>query len=389
MDLKTKFIIIGLIIFSMVSFSLFMIASNQQQALLRESNDLKSENAAQLSKINQLTNDLKENQGKIESLKAERDEGAQALNELQKKFELASKARDELIEKLKDSQRQEKTNISQQPATPAVPAENSDAYWGAILKAKTDLELQLSDIRVELRNLQINNESLQREKSVLEIDVNSLMNEKKDLLRQLDYNQKILDSISQEVVRERNDKVKIQDSFKAIKSENNVYSRQLKSINNRKMALDKKVQDLQEGKSTIEKRLSEMETMLAERMSQINSLKEELDAVKSGKASLDPEKKARESVELPAIVVRSSPSTDREKAEVLEFPGKILAVNPDNNFVVIDLGTSAGVKVGDAFGVYRGGKSIGSIEVIQVRENISACDIKRMSGPLKISDNIK
>ena len=57
-----------------------------------------------------------------------------------------------------------------------------------------------------LRSLQIANESLQREKSVLEMDVNSLRNEKKDLLRQLDYNQKLLDSMAQEVVREKNDK---------------------------------------------------------------------------------------------------------------------------------------------------------------------------------------
>ncbi len=383
MGQKTKFIIIGLIGFSVVCLFLFMQATSSQQLLVRERNDLKSENATLTNKLSQLGNELNVNNEKISSLRLERDKAAQGLNDLQKRFELVNKAREELVEKLK-SQRQQPEVVQQE-----IVVQNTDAYWGAILKGKTDLEMQLASVRGELRNLQISNESLQRDKSALELDINSLRNEKQDLLRQLDYNQKLLDSISQEVMRERNDKVKIQDSFKTIKNENGVLSRQLKGLNNRKAVLDRKIQDIQVGKGVVEKRLSEMETMLTDRISQINSLKDELDAIRSGKPLAALEKKPRESVELPAIVVRSTPASEKEKAEPPVFGGKILAVNPDNNFVVIDLGVSSGVKPGDAFNVYREGKSIGSIEVIQARSNISACDIKRMSAPLKIGDSIK
>ena len=55
------------------------------------------------------------------------------------------------------------------------------------------------------------------------------------------------------------------------------------------------------------------------------------------------------------------------------------------DFVLAD----AGVKTGDTFGVYRNGKSIGAVVVTQVRNDISACDIKRASGALKIGDGIK
>ena len=387
MEQKTKFIIIGLIGFSIACLFLFIQATNQQQVLVREGNDLKSENNALTGKVSQLEEDLKGNQGKINSLKSERDKAVAELADWQKKFESASKARDELVERLKKRSQLQEAAPAPKPAPP-VP-ENTDAYWGTVLKAKTDLEMQLSSIRVELKDLQISNESLQREKGVLEIDINTLRNEKKDLLRQLDYNQKLLDSMSQEVVRERNDKVAIQDSFKTIKSENEALSRQLKSLGSRKMLLDKKVQDLQDGKSTVEKRLNEMETMLTERISQIDSLKDELDTIKSGKPVAASEKKPGESVELPAIVVRSSPSAEKGKEESPVFSGKVLAVNTDNNFVVIDLGVSSGVKVGDMFNVYRAGKAIGSIAVIQARDNISACDIKRMSTSLKIGDSIK
>jgi len=178
------------------------------------------------------------------------------------------------------------------------------------------------------------------------------------------------------------------DNLKTIRSENGVLSRQLKSLVGRKEALDKKVQSLQDSKSTAEKRLNEMETMLTDRISKIDSLKNELDAIKSGKVE-DLEKVNKESVELPAIVVRSSPVTGREKAEIKEFPGKVLAVNLESNFVVIDLGSSSGVKVGDVFNVYRDARSVGSIGVIQTRPNIAACDIKRMSTPIRIGDSVK
>jgi len=291
MEQKTKFIIIGLIGFSVVCLFLFMQATNQQQTLLRESNDLKSQNTTLLSKVNQLENDLRGNQNKIDSL--------------------------------------------------------------------------------------------QREKSVLETDINSLRSEKKDLLEQLDHNQKLLDSLSQEVARVKNDKA----GMKMLKDENDVLIRQLKSLSSRKMILDQKVQSLQEAKSTLEKRLNEMNTMLTDRASLHDSLKRESDTpLKSGSPAVVLDKK-RDSVELPAIIVRSSPSSQKPEAQV--FSGKILAVNADNNFVIIDLGASSGVKIGDTFNVYRAQKSIGSLAVIQIRDNISACDIKRTSAPLKIGDNIK
>jgi len=384
MEPKIKITIIVLVVVLAACLFLFIQSNGQQQTLNRENNDLKSENSTLLNKVSQLENDLRGNQNKINTLKDERDKGLEGLGDLQKKYEKAVAARDELIEKLKEqSQREPVIN----PPQIRQALENNDAYWGDVLKAKTSLELELSNMRTELKALQIANEALQREKGVLGMDVNSLRTEKKDLLRQLDYNQKLLDSMSQEVVRERNDKTGIQDTFKALKNDNEILSRQLKSLNSRKSVLDQKVQSLQEGKITVEKRLNEMDIMLTERISQIDSLKNELDAIKSGKFA-DVADKKRESVELPAIIVKSS-SPAGQKTDVLTSKGRILAVNTDNNFVVIDLGSVAGVKAGDIFGVYRSSELIGSISVIQTRESISACDIKKMITALKIGDSIQ
>ncbi|MDP2831441.1 MAG: hypothetical protein Q8O02_04265 [Candidatus Omnitrophota bacterium] len=389
MEAKIKFIIIGLIGFCMICLFIFLQAASQQQRLLRENNDLKTENTVLVSKAGKLENDLRETQSKLGSLNAQRDRGIEELNELQEKFESVSRVRDELIEKLKkNSQPQVFASVPQPVQPQASVPQNTDAYWGTVVRAKTDLEMRLSSIQVELRNLQANNESLLKEKSILEININSLRNDKNDLLRQLDYNQKLLDSISQEVVRERNDKVAIQDNLKTIRNQSSILSRQLKSLISRKNILDKKVQNLQEGKSTAEKRLNEMEAMLADRISKIDDLKVELNAVRNGR-TLDIDKELKDSVELPAIVVHSVSSKERGKAQIQESFGKILAVNLESNFVVIDLGSSSGVKIGDVFNVYRNARFIGAIGVIQIRASISACDIKKMNIPFKTGDYVK
>jgi len=388
MDQKTKFIIFGLVGFSVICLFLFMQATNSQQMLTRERNELKTENFTLASKVEKLENDLKGNQGRIDALKAEKDKAVASMGDLQKKLDLATKSRDELVEKLK-AEMQKKQEAAPAATIQEAAPQNTDAYWGNILKGKTDLEMQLASVRDELRNLQVSNEALQREKSGLEVDINSLRIEKQDYIRQLEYNQKLLDSMSQEVVRERNDKAKIQDNFQTLKSENVALARQLKSLNSRKMALDKRIQELQEGRADIGKRLNQVEGELTDKISQIDNLKTELGSAKIDKSVLT-SRGSKDAVELPAIVVRSAaPGPERPSSEEPMFSGKVLAVNAENNFVVIDLGMTSGVKVGDKFNVYRDSKVIASVEVIQARDNISACDIKRINTPIKVGDNIK
>jgi len=383
MDQKIKFIIIGLIGAALFCLFLFAQAQSTKQSLLKERDELKSENVVLNGKIKRLEDELRGNRGKIESLQDEFNKLNSERDRLQGEIESITKIRDKLAEELRSKNKQEAV-VSQAEIPP-----NTDAYWAGILRAKADLEMQLSDIRNVLRSLKTENEALQRDKSALQLDINALRNDKMDLMRQLDYNQKLLDGMAQEVVRERNDKVKIQESFRSIKNESATLVRQLKSLNNRKAALDKKVQELQEGKSAVDRRVSEMETIIADKASALDNLKSQVNISRGNAVGQLADNNSRESVELPAIVVRSSAADKKETAAKGAFPGKILAVNQDNKFVVIDIGLDAGVKNGDTFNVYRDGKNIGIIAVIQARNDIAACDIKKESAPVKIGDNIK
>lgn len=378
MEQKIKFIFIGLIgVIVIIAVFLFQ-AIGSKETILRERDELKAENSSLASKAQKLENDLRDRQGRLDSMKADLDQLVKDKDELQKRLDVATKEKDKLVEQIKT----QKAQVSEQ----APQGLTSDAYWAGVLKAKTELELQLGNVRNELRNIQISNEQLQREKSGVEMDLGNLRRDKEELQRQLDYNKKVMDGIAQELVRERNDKIQIQDSFKTIKNENALLTRQLKSLTNRKIDLEKRVQELRERKETVERRVSEMETMLTDKISQMDQLKRQLDSIRGGTA-LPAASEKKNSVELAPIVVRPSASApDRNNGTA---KGQILAINRDNNFVIIDAGEESGVKVGDNFQVFRDSKRIADLEVIKTSKSVSACDIKHESTPVKEEDIIR
>jgi chromosome segregation ATPase len=387
MEQKAKLIIIGLIIVTVASFALLVQVSGAKQQVTRERDELKVENSKISANLDKLKNSIRSYESRITTLTSDLESANQQKADLEKRYELVNRAREDLIQKLKEQQ-QKRPEAQEERREETVVPQTSDAYWADVLKAKSDLELQLTNVRTELKSLQIANEQLQREKSNFELDITNLKREKEDLKRQIEYNQKMLDSISKDLVREKNDKTQIQDTYKLIKNENATLSRQLQNLNNRKITLDKKIQDLQDNKALLERRLSEMETMLTDKVNQVDDFKDKVEAIKTG-AAVPAAADKKEAVELAAIVVRPQAEKPRSVNPDIGFIGKVLAVNRDNNFVIIDLGQDAGLKIGDAFKIYRDEKPVASIEVTQVRRGISACDIKKEMSPVKIGDVVR
>jgi len=389
MEQKVKFIIIGLIIILVISILLNLQIYNTKQALERERDKLNSDKALLQKEVDDKAQNIRRLEERVSLVSQELDTVSKEKDAIQSQFDLVNKAKNELVEQLEALKAKEKTlpsepSLGQPQALPQV----DDAYWAGILKAKTDLELQLENIRNELKTTQINNEQLQRERNTLELDAKNLNREKEDLKRQIEYNQKIMDSIAQEVVREKNDKFKIQESLSSIKNDNGILRRQLKSLISRKINLERRLQELKEANSGLQRRFTEMDTVLRDKVAKIGELKQQIDVVSSGAQVETPQQK-EEAVELPPIVVR--PQAETPAQESVSYLGRIIGVNKDNNFVIVDLGEEGGVKVGDTFQVYREGQdtAAATIEVIQVRKSISACDIRKESAPIKVGDTIR
>ncbi|MFA5096068.1 MAG: hypothetical protein WC478_01875 [Candidatus Omnitrophota bacterium] len=69
--------------------------------------------------------------------------------------------------------------------------------------------------------------------------------------------------------------------------------------------------------------------------------------------------------------------------------GKILVVNKEYNFAVINLGTKDNVSINDIFGVYSKGKHIGDIKVEKVHEAMSAANFVAPAIKDKIAEGDK
>lgn len=382
MEQKAKFIIIGLI--GGLVIALFLAVQNYsgKQTAEREREDLKRENTSLVKKVEATLQDAQRIEQRANSLSSELERVSQEKDELQRRFDMLNKEREALVQKIKA-----------QPAAPAQPQMSvsgfkgmqavDEAYWAGVLKANTDLGLQLGIVRNELKGVQIKNEELQRIKNTLELEIANLGRDKQDLGRQLEYNKKMLDTITADLVREKNDKFTFQQALKAIRSENTILRRQLSSLNNRKIDLENKIQQIQMDKAGLEEKFVNLETILKGKVEEICRLKEQLNGGVVAGSDIN------ESVDLPPIVVRPSHEGMPQDTGVSTLTGKVLAVNKDNNFVVVDLGADAGVKMGDTFRVYRQDTMVGSVEVIQVRPDISACDINTEQTPIKIGDTVK
>lgn len=387
MENKIKFILIGLVVLLCVFLFIILQLNTAKQTVERQRDDLARE-ADSLTKQNEsISREIKRLQDERGLFQRQLDKISQEKEDIRLKYEMLVKERDVLIERLK-TKLPVALEAQRAPAFATAP-QTDDTYWAGILKEKTDLELQLSNLRGELKTIQIKNEELQQDKSTLELDLKSLNRENEDLKRQMEYNRKIMDTLSQEIVREKNDKFKIEASLKSVKSENELLRRQLKSLNNRRLNLERKLTDLEKENVSLSEKLNDIESFLQEKRTQVDKLKEQLEGKLERSRQIISEQ-TKESVELPPIVVRPPESGVSVVAPSEKFlSGKILAVNKENNFVIIDLGQDHGIKTGDVFKVYRQDKAIASLEVIQLRKEISACDIKKQTSPVQVGDAIR
>ena len=397
MEQKIKFIIIGVGAVLAISIFINLQTYTAKRIIQRERDSLKTENVTLTKKIEE---DARYTQGLLEKINGlnsdlekiikEKEEIQGQKEQFQKQYEQMVKAGEDFNAKYKD----QLWKLKEGAKEPSL-SKTEDTYWAGILQAKADLELQMENLRSELKTLKINNEELQRDKSALELELRGLAQEKTGLEQEMGYQQKMFDNMTSERILETNTKRQLQERLDVLKNDNAILKRQLKILSQHKINLETKLQRVQEEKFTFERRFNEMSLLLEERLSQVGDLKQQLGAFRGGRGpEISVPKK--ESIELPPIVVypqagkASLPqSLPQEKVSAVTPQGKISAVNQEDNFVIIDLGEDRGIKIGDTFQVYSEGKPIATISVIQVRRDIAACDIKKEVASIRVGDTIR
>ncbi|MBI5874069.1 MAG: hypothetical protein HZB36_08065 [Candidatus Omnitrophica bacterium] len=341
-----------------------------------------------LSARNKLNTELSDLRVKFDSLT--KDQGA-----LQGKFDLVTKERATLVEKVQDMAKQKKDleeevaklkkggATSEEPSavqTSVAGAPSDDAYWANILREKASLEIQVKNLNTQLSDLQLKTEKAMEEGRKLELQLKTTLEGKADLERRIVYNEKLAETLSEDLVREKRDKKAISEQLISIRSENFELKSRLMALGDKKTSLETKLVDLQQEREVLSKRLSELDQILQERVDQIIQVKDDIKQARAQTKEVST--KDSRVVQLQPIVVKASEEAGSRKKT--PAAGQVLAINEENNFVIVDMGEQDGVKVGETLSIYRNTQKIATVEVIQTRKEISAADIKSVTSGAKI-----
>ncbi|TAN59033.1 hypothetical protein EPN16_08095 [bacterium] len=407
MEQRIKIIAIALgVIFIIVLFFAFTYVnkynalSRDHEELIKKHENLKKQNDELTKKAASTQEELGRLKDKTEKMKNEIGSLSSSRDDLQKKYDTLLQEREKLVERLKSSSGAP-VIVAAPTAPAAAPAPPpADEYWAGILKQKENLELQLSSLKDAIKNNQFKVDELTQEKTSLDLEVQRLVKDKADLQRQLEYTEKVTDSLSLQLVRERDDKRKIVKQANLFKEENYVIRSRVKDLMSAKVSLEKKLKDAEDKRMELAGRLTQMDEVLEEKLSSILDTKQDISDIKKGVSP-----SSGSSLELPAIVVpgggvsqpgafpagegASASSTATADASQSRSSGRVISVNEENNFVIVDIGEDDGVYQGQTLSAYRGSEQIASLEVVEVRAHICAADIKEKAAYLKAGDIVR
>lgn len=288
-------------------------------------------------------------------------------------------------------------------AAPAAPApEGTDEYWAGILKEKAALEVELENTKQELMHTQVDLADFKKQNSDLQLELTGLKNQKETIDRDIKRGQDLADNLSLELARAKNDSKYSDEKVNKINQENLLLREQIKNLTSTKIALEKSIVRLQDDKKDMERKLVQTENVVQNRIDEIWKIKNDLS--KSFKSTS--KNTNANQIELPPIVVSSHEdengtmpavgAAEDEKTDqgskagrsaVVE--GNVVSINEDNNFVIVDLGEKSGIKIGDPLSVYRNSEYIAGLEIIQVRKDIAAADIKNKTSRIQVGDVVR
>ena len=160
--------------------------------------------------------------------------------------------------------------------------------------------------------------------------------------------------------------------------------------------LETKLNQAQTDARKTQAQLRELESQRVELETKVKNLETESQGVELGKIEVVPEasvsKAKTKRIPAPSPIVTEK----KEKAApaISAVEGKVLVINKDYNFVVMNLGSKDGIKTGNTFAIYHNNKYVGDVKVEKVHDSMAAAgvisgDINKVSEGDKIVQKVK
>ena len=342
--------------------------------------------AALSGEITEITADRDKWKKRIETIREERDALMSKIADLTKQLEEKPEPQIVYKEKIVEKEAPVYDLSTVPPIQPESGKIVDEQYWASLVQEKASLEIELNKLRDGLSAKSIEIVELKQNNEEMKLQFDSLKHEKGQIEADIQHKTNMIDNISLELARTKNDKKFIADRAQKLNAENSGLRTQLKQLVSVKNALEKNIVLLSQEKDKVEGRLGKTETLIQSKIDEIWEIKDDLDrSIRSAQTDTPSSE-----VELPPIVVSSEGAPAQYQPTAAPgFNGRVISVNEANNFVIVDIGENKGLNLGDTLSVYRDSKYIARLEVIQVRKDIAAADLKDQWTKVKVGDIIR
>ncbi len=210
-------------------------------------------------------------------------------------------------------------------------------------------EGELKKVTQVKETLEQEKEELTKTKMALEGQVATLTKDAKSRADELAAEKRAREALTNQLTQKEVEFKRFRDQSDQERKEKQGLSEDLTRTKQSNQSLSNELKTLREAKDALEKRVKEM---LAARA-----------------------KEAEQIVVKPAAGSPASVSTTAGAPSSTALQGKVLVINKEFNFVVINLGTRDGVKKGGRFAITRDGKPVVTAEVEKLYDNMSAATL--------------
>ena len=190
----------------------------------------------------------------------------------------------------------------------------------------------------------------------------------------------------------------LKTQFESLRKENEGLGKEIASLKDQGFRLsqekgnaERKTQQLSDlilGKLTEFEKLSETLSFLLKDTRAVIS--KELDAIELATVEIHPSEASSPSLSsgFSSAPVEASQVSKGEDS-LADLEGRVLVVNGELHFIVVNLGISKGFYKGMKIEILREGKKLGLAKIIEVRRNISAADVMESTEALKTGDKVR
>jgi len=419
---KAIYILIALLVVVIIFSALTMVqkmsaveARNKLEAQLQKAEErevkqakevktLKDDIAALTEQNVVLDKQAKEATGKVDGLIAKVDEANSERDKWKQRIDVVRVERDELLASVQElKKKQDVLQAELNKASIGLSSSSSDStdinfdissnvdekYWADILKKKASLEIEVERLREDLADNVVEMSTIRQENENLKVELGSLQNASEEIIREVQYREDLVNNLSLQLAKAKNSNKFSITHVEKLSKENEQLRADLKKLHTAKGKLETTVVKIKQEKDKLERELTNRESLIQAKIDEIWEIKESLDQT-FRKTKLTP---PGDEIELPPILVSSetpAPAVQFNPGmEPAGFNGRVVSVNKENNFVIVDVGANSGISLGNTLAVYRGAKFIGKLKVIQVRTDIAAADITEQSIEIQAGDTVR